>query len=159
MKRGLNVRLSIVVPVFFQQALQRNANKRMESLSDFAGKILIENFEDYAELDKNEKIAIGLKKNDYRADMFKYIRSKSAERLNFLKNVRKQIINFSQNPQLVDKKEILHNLALSREIAKINEWHKERKVIGKIIKYIRTHKIMRFEEIYNEIKQIEVKIP
>ena len=142
MKSGNRAKqIKAYIPNFLKIIIMRCADDRNISESDFIGKLLIENVDKYAELSAIEKRVIDLKKFDINSDMLKYIRSKSAEKLNFIRNIKKQMWHFSSDKQHLNEKEIIRNMKLNYEIAQINGWKQEAKTIKQFLKGIKNRNL------------------
>jgi len=95
-------------------------------MSEIIGNIILKQLVDghYEALTKTEKEFVRLKKIEQETEMLKYIRSKNAEKINFLKNIKKQIFMFAQLRDN-DKKDIIKNMKINLQIAQANNWKNE----------------------------------
>ena len=151
LKRGRNTHVSAVIPDFVKVVVDRAVENRKQTISEFIGNVILENIMKYEELTELEKTAVNLKKQEIKTNMIKYIRSKSAERLFFLKNIKKQLLMFFNDNITNNKKEIMDNMSWNLELAKECEWVEEEKILNKFIKYLKENKRPTLLEIRREL--------
>lgn len=155
------------LPDYLEEILNRIAEKKKTSKNKIITILLIKSIEEYAgqDLTENEKTAIRLAKEESEVSVLKYIRSRSAEKLNFMGNIHKQLWHFSILGKQADKKEVLNNMKLNLEIAKVHNWKSEMKQIKEIIAFIKKNGLPRDATIASELqivknnKLIEMKKP
>lgn len=129
------------VPVFVKELLEKIATERKLTLSEVVGNMLVKQISEgnYNCLTKTEQKYVSLKETEHEADMLKYIRSRGAEKINFLKNIKKQMYLFNLNKADVQKKDIIENLKVSLQIAKVNHWHNEETRIRDFLKKVKAY--------------------
>lgn len=149
-KNRQNSELRVFVPDFIKGLISQQSKKRRISESSFVQKILLEHIQEYADLTETEQKFVELSKLELEANLIKYIRSKSAERLTFLNNIKKQMRYFSNN-SISNKKELINNIELSLKLAKLYEWEEEKQFLKEFLDKVKNNKL----EYLKEKKQIE----
>lgn len=122
---------------FIKNILQENAKEKMCDLGDVVNEIVIKNLQNHLKLTKLESEIVEEKKKELEANKYKYLRSRNAEKLNFIKNIKKQFIMFAQNRKNIIKKDLIYNMRLNLEIAKANGWINEIKIIKSLLKKVK----------------------
>ncbi len=130
--------ISVRMSYFLIDTIKHVAEKKGVNMSDLVNEIILNSLEKYKELTPLDKQLIQAKNKECIADKYKYLRSKSAERLNFMKNIRKQMIHFNSK----DKNQIINNLNLSLKIAKVNKWNTESNYLKELILKIKNNEKM-----------------
>ena len=123
------------VPSFLKAILVKLAEERKIKMSELIGNMLINQVAigKYQVLTKTEMQYVELKKNEIQTGMLKYIRSKSAEKITFMKNVKRQMGEFS-NYAGKNKQELIENMKLNLQISEVNGWTEISREIKEIIK-------------------------
>ena len=123
------------VPSFLKAILLKLAEERGIKVSELIGNMLVKQIVEgkYNILTKTEMQYVELKKNEIQTGMLKYIRSKSAEKITFIKNIKRQFYEFN-NHIGKDKSELVENMKLNLEIAKANGWREIEEEIKRMLK-------------------------
>lgn len=147
--------VSVYMPEILYYIVKSVADNRDTSVSSMINEILIENIKGKTVLSITDKKIIEQMNKEIEINKLKYLRSKSAEKLNFLSNIKKQLHRFVQTGQHLSP-ELKNNLELSLNIARINEWNDEVRQIELMIKRCEEKRIVdtRKNEIEYEKKFI-----
>lgn len=125
---------------FLKEIIDKLAEDRKLNFSQMMRDVIAKGLsgDEYKELSESELEYIKEKKKEVKDDMLKYLRSKSAERIFFVKNIKKQIYLYAINRKDIDVKEVLNNMRLNLEISKNNGWTTEQQKIEEFLESIRT---------------------
>lgn len=131
------------VPEYLKQLLVKLAAERGLGMSELLGNMIIREVTNgtYEELTKTEKHYVALKEREIETDMLKFIRSKTAEKMHFLRNIKKQMYLFTlheNNGRDIDKKDIIENMKVNLQIAQANKWNHEVKKIKEFLKKVKS---------------------
>jgi len=139
----------ITLPAFIVEILEKQSKERLISVSTLAGKIITEHLNDHEELSDFEKKLVEAKIKEDKTNQIKYLRSKSAERLTFLSNIKTAIMNFNKGKGL-NKEELINNMEYNKMIANTNGWITEEKTINDFINQISENKLKYIK--YKKVK-------
>lgn len=87
-------------------------------------------------LTKDQQEYIRLKNVKVETDGIKFVRSVNAEKLFFIKNIKKQIYLYALNRKDIILEDVIRNMELNLKIAKANGWTQEEKKIADFLESI-----------------------
>jgi len=141
MKKEPRRQLKIYVEEYLREAIDKICENKKISMGVLVKNMILKQIiiEHSETLSKQEKEYITIKEKERMNNVLKYVRSKNAEKIFFLRNIKKQIYLFTLNRKDIDKKDLIHNMKLNLEIAKHNDWKNETKHIKEFLQRIKEY--------------------
>lgn len=148
--------VNLRVPDFLKKKLDEVATAKHKTFTDVFLELTIKGLaHSDIELTPLEKQWVDIQLKAPQDSMLKDIRAKSAEKLFFLKNIKKQVYLFTRNRADIEKKDIINNMKLNLKIAQNNGWKNEEKKIKQFLKKIKAYDMSEISNAYDTVPVIE----
>lgn len=116
-------------PFVIKNAFAKMVSRRKVTMTARLINLMCKDLMENQPLNETEKEYVSIRSKDYELNMIKYLRSKSAERIMFLKNVERQFTLFVVGNKHINREELIKNMNLNLTYAETHEWKEEVEMI------------------------------